>query len=106
MRLLDFYIKLPENPPGFHLRPLERAPEDPLKPWYAKVKVVVNTLKEFLPEIEISEKAGIGVRYTNHSVRATAVTRMYENGVPEKFISEKSGDRNLKALRNYEHTYL
>ena len=103
MKLLDFYIKkLPENPPGFYLRPLERAPEDPLKPWYAKVKVGVNTLKGFLPEI--SEKAGIGVRYTNHSLRATAVTRMYENGVPEKIISEKSGHRSLKALRTYEHT--
>ncbi len=103
VRLLDFYIKkLPENPPGFYLRPLGNAPEDTKKPWYAKVRVGVNTLKGFLPEI--SEKAGIGVRYTNHSLRATAVTRMYENGVPEKIISEKSGHRSLKALRNYEHT--
>ena len=61
VKLLDFYIKkLPENPPGFYLRPLEHAPEDPLKPWYAKVKVGVTTLKGFLPEI--SEKVGIGVR--------------------------------------------
>ena len=28
---------------------------------------------------------------------------MYENGVPEKLISEKSGHRSLKALRTYEH---
>ena len=27
---------------------------------------------------------------------------MYENGVPEKLISEKSGHKSLKGLRNYE----
>ena len=102
VRLLDLYLqKLPEDPPGLYLRPLDCLPANPKKPWYCKVRVGINTLKTFLPEL--SEKSGIGVRYTHHSLRATAVTRMYENGVPEKLISEKSGHRSLKALRNYEH---
>ena len=29
---------------------------------------------------------------------------MYENGVPEKIIGEKSGHRSVKGLRAYEHT--
>ena len=50
------------------------------------------------------QNAGTKVRYTNHSLRATAVTRMYNQGVPEKLIAEKSGHRSVEALRQYEHT--
>ena len=42
--------------------------------------------------------------YTNHSLRATAVSRMYNSGVPETIISDKSGHRSLEALRSYERT--
>ena len=48
--------------------------------------------------------AGLSVRYTNHSLRATAVTRIYNTGVPEKIISDISGHKSLKALRAYERT--
>ena len=41
--------------------------------------------------------------YTNHSLRATAMTRMFNQGVPEKVIAEKSGHRSLDGLRSYEH---
>ena len=44
------------------------------------------------------------VQYTNHSLRATAITRMYEGGIPENLISEKSGHKSIKALRCYEST--
>ena len=44
------------------------------------------------------------MRYTNHSLCATAMTRMYKKGVPEKLIAEKSGHRSVEALRMYEHT--
>ena len=50
----------------------------------------------------MSTDAGLSVRYTNHSLRATAVTRMYNTGVPEKIISD--GYNSLKALRAYERT--
>ena len=52
----------------------------------------------------MSKVAGTEVRYTNHSLRATAMTRMYNRGVPEKLIAEKSGHRSVDALRVYEHT--
>ena len=42
--------------------------------------------------------------YTNHSLRATAVSRMYNSGVPEKIIAEKSGHKSLDALRSYKNT--
>ena len=44
------------------------------------------------------------MHYTNHSLRATAITRMYNAGVPETIIAEKSGHRSTKALRVYEKT--
>ena len=57
----------------------------------------MNKLKTFMPDI--AAESGLGVHYTNHSLRATAVTRMYNTGVPEKLIAEKSGHKSLKALR-------
>ena len=47
----------------------------------------VNKLKAFMSEIT-AESAW---QYTNQSLRATAVARMFNKGVPEKLIAEKSG---------------
>lgn len=33
-------------------------------------------------------------RYTNHSLRATAATRLYAAGVDEQLIAEKTGHRS------------
>ena len=54
--------------------------------------------------LDNAAESGPGVHYTNHSLRATAVTRMYNTGVSEKLIAEKSGHKGLKALRVYERT--
>ena len=40
------------------------------------------------------EKAGIE-RKTNHSLRATGATRMFEAGVTEEMIQERTGRRRL-----------
>ncbi len=97
VRLLDFYIsKLPKDPPGFYLRPLDKVPTSPDKPWYCKVRIGVNTLKNFLPAI--CTDAGLSIRYTNHSLRATAVTRMYNTGRSSlKYLA-------IRALRHSVHT--
>lgn len=39
---------------------------------------------------------------TNHSLRATAATQMFQQGVPEKLIMERTGHRSLEGLRSYE----
>ena len=102
VRLLDQYIsKLPPHPFSFYLRPLDKVPSGD-RPWYCKSRVRIHKLKTFMPNI--AAELGLGVRYTNHSLRATAVMRMYNTGVPEKLIAEKSGHKSLKALRVYEHT--
>ena len=102
VHLLDLYMsKLPPDPSGFYLRLLDKVPNGS-RPWYCKSRVGINKLKTFMPEI--AAESGLGVHYTNHSLRATAVTRMYNTGVPEKLIAEKSGHKSLKALHVYERT--
>ena len=53
---------------------------------------------------DLSQKSGIGVHYTNHSLRATSITRMFNNGLPKKVIAKTSGHRSVKALRCYKRT--
>ena len=71
-----------KDPPGFYLHPFDVVPASPDKPWYYKSRLGVNTLKIFLPQM--SADAGLSVHYTNHSLRATSVTRMYNTRVQEK----------------------
>ena len=101
-RLLDFYIsKLLSKPPPFYVRPLYKVLVDSEKRWYCRSRVGVNTLKSTLPQL--SEEAGLDVRYTNYLLHATA-TQMYAKGVPEKLIAEKSGHKSLKVLHAYQQT--
>jgi len=103
VKLLDTYLDmLPPNAPYFYMRALEKFPGDLKKSGITNQRVGVNLLKNILPEL--SEKSSVGVHYTNHSLRATAITRMFTNGIPEKVIAETSGHRSTKALRCYEHT--
>ncbi|VDH97602.1 Hypothetical predicted protein, partial [Mytilus galloprovincialis] len=40
------------------------------------------------------EKAGIDEFYTNHSVRATTATRLFNANIPEQLIREQTGHRS------------
>ena len=54
-------------------------------------------MKGMIPKI--FEKAGLQNKYSNHSLRATSITRMFNAGITEKVIAERSGHQSLKALR-------
>ena len=49
------------------------------------------------------EKAGIDGRRSNHSLRAGCATRMYDNGLDEQLICERTGHRSV-AVRSYKRT--
>ena len=101
--ILDLYIsKLPSNPKALYMQPLQAVPADQGKPWYKSTPMGVNTLKNMMPRV--SEFAGLCNCYTNHSLRATAATRMFASGVPDKIIAEFTGHKSLKALQVYERT--
>ena len=84
------------------MRANEEFREEQAGPVFTWQRVGINMLKNVLPLL--SKESGIGVRYTNHSLRATAITRMFNSGVEEKIITETSGHKSTKALRVYEHT--
>ncbi|XP_062573148.1 zinc finger MYM-type protein 2-like [Saccostrea cucullata] len=47
--------------------------------------------------------AGFTGHYTNHSLRATAATRLYDAGIDEQLITEKTGHRST-SVRSYKRT--
>ncbi len=102
VRLLDMYLQV--LPPGcdyFYMRPCKSFPKNSSQPAYCRQRVGINQLKKFVQTITSSESGVSG--YTNHCLRATAMTRMYNQGVPEKVIADKSGHRSIDGLRAYEH---
>ena len=40
----------------------------------------------------------------NHSLRATAATRLYQAGIDEQLIMETTGHHNLEGVHSYKHT--
>ena len=105
VHLLDAYIsKLPPSTVTeqgtFYLRPLQK-PKDGVSPWFSSVPVGKNTLSAMLKKM--CPDAGISGNQTNHSLRATGATEMFQAQVPEKIIQERTGHRPLAALRTYEH---
>ena len=62
---------------------------------------VLSSMDTFFEAYCICARAGVEGHKTNHSLRATGTTAMYEAQVhvPEKLIQERTGHRSLKALR-------
>ena len=106
VHILDKYIqKLPEEvikQDYFYARPLLKVPSDPNEPWYASVPVGKNVLGSMLKDM--CREAHISGHKTNHSLRATGASELFEAGVPKKIIKERTGHRSLEALRLYERT--
>ena len=74
---------------------------DPSKPWYGVQPCGENKLSGMVK----SMFAMIGVSgKTNHSLRATGASSLFQAGIPEKIIQERTGHRSIKALRMYERT--
>ena len=48
------------------------------------------------------EEADIGGNKTNHSLRVTGASALFDAGVPERIIQGRTGHRSLDALRIYE----
>jgi N-formylglutamate amidohydrolase len=87
---------LPKNHVAFHLQLLDKIDTTTKSVWCRYQKVGINSLKTFIPKL--CDEAGIDVLYTNHSLRATSVSRMFQGGVPEKVVIDKSG-----VLLEYKH---
>ena len=51
---------------------------------------------------EMSVEAEFEEIKTNHSLRATGATTLFNAGLPEKIIQKNTGHRSVEALRRYE----
>ena len=103
--LLDKYFeKLPAKADRldvFYLRP--RVTFTPDSVWYDCVPVGIHKLKKFMDSM--CSEAGIQEKKTNHSLRATGATALFNAGVPEKVIREVTGHRS-NALLTYQRPTL
>ena len=52
----------------------------------------------------IMRKAGFEGHFTNHSLRRSCATQLYEGGVPEQVIVETTGHRSCDGVREYKCT--
>ena len=101
--ILDLYLsKVPEEAitkdSAFYLRPVEK-PNEGVQPWFTNQVVGKNKLNGMVKMM--CEAAGLSPK-TNHSLRATSATEMFQAGVPEKVIQKISGHRSTDALRLYQ----
>ena len=69
--------------------------------WFDDAPVGIHRLQSTVGRI--CKDAGMVGYYTNHSLRATAATRMYDEGMDEQLISEKTGHSST-AVRSYKRT--
>ena len=68
--------------------------------WFERTPIGHNLLQNRFKEM--CKQAGLVGDFTNHSIRATAVTRMYESGLTEKMIMKRSGHRSTDGVRAYQ----
>ena len=86
------------NLDDFYLRPLAVVRNNN---WYACQPIGRNTLSKVVAKL--AEQAGLKGKFSNHSLRATAASRLYNANVDEQLISEVTGHRS-NAVRSYKRT--
>lgn len=67
--------------------------------WYDNMAVGKNTLGKIMARV--SEEAKLSKRYTNHCIRSTCITNLYENGIEARHIMEISGHKSESSVRSY-----
>lgn len=68
--------------------------------WYKKSPLGKNEIGKLLTKA--AQNAGLPGRVTNHSVRKTCISRLLDSDVPENYVAQLSGHRNLKSLDSYK----
>ena len=101
IRVISKYLSLlpkARTCPAFYLQPRKKYFG---KAWYINKVAGVNRLKDTVREL--CKAAGIPGHFTNHSLRSTVATKMYQSNLDEQLIQEVTGHRSL-AVRAYKMT--
>ena len=102
VRLFQLYRERcpPDAPPSaFYLQPHHKPTPTC---WYSSRPLGHTTLGKTIGRI--CKSAGIPGYKTNHSLRATSATRLYQSGVDEQLVMERTGHRSLDGVRSYKRT--
>ena len=83
--------------PGFYLRPMSKPTSNV---WYRRQPLGRHKLGSMVKNI--CSKRNLGGYHTNHSLQATAATRLFDADIDEQLIKEVTGHRSL-AVCNYKH---
>ena len=71
-------------------------------PWYDNMVLGIKTLNTLMKKI--SEEANFSTIYTNHSIRATAITLLDSAGLEARHIMAVSGHKAESSIRSYSKT--
>ena len=85
---------------AFYLQPLSNPSNDHV--WYSTRPIGHDTLDKAVRRM--CSLSGIPGFRTNHTLRATAATRLYQAGVDEQLVMEKTGHRSVEGVRSYKRT--
>ena len=103
VRLFQLYLsKLPQDCPknAFYFKPLQKYSANGV--WFSKQPLGHNKLHKMMSSI--CSAAGISGYKTNHSLRATSASRLYQTGIDEQLIMERTGHRSIEGVRSYKIT--
>ena len=85
----------------FYLCPLSHVPDNPMQPWFSCQPMGIHAIQWVLAGMCM--RVGITGKQTNHALKATAATRLYQKGVDEQLIQEHLGNLS-EAMCSYKHT--
>ena len=89
----------PQDVTAFYLAPIVN-PKGTV--WCKKQAIGANTLSTTVKRLCLN--AGVGGYKTNHSLRVTNATRLFQNGTDEQLIMERTGHRSTDGVRVYKHS--
>jgi hypothetical protein len=99
MLLKNYLDKLHPDNIFLWQRPKKHIPNTSI-PWFDNMKVGVNTVNKFM--CTMSRQCLLSNQFTNHSVRATAITCLGNNKFQDTEIASFSGHKSLGALGIYK----
>ena len=103
VRLFELYLsKCPkqDRPDAFYLKAL---PKPTAQQWYCKSPLGHNSLKGMFRSMCTTAGLDDPARFTNHSLRRTTATKLYQADFDEQLIAEVTGHRST-AIREYKIT--
>ena len=82
---------------AFYLTPLKKPQANV---WYSKMPVGHNTLSQTVSRL--CKTAGIPGFKTNHSLRVTTATRLFQSGIDEQLIMDRTRHHSVDGIRRYK----